>query len=60
VLVQREDDKEETVKKRLEIYHAQTEPLIAHYKSQGKVLDIDGVGTVDEVRARVKKSLGVN
>ncbi|MDF2593944.1 MAG: adenylate kinase [Clostridia bacterium] len=59
-LVQRDDDKEETVKKRLEIYHAQTEPLIAHYKLQGKVLDIDGVGTVDEVRGRVKKALGVN
>lgn len=59
-LVKREDDIEETVKKRLEIYHAQTEPLIAHYKDQGKVLDIDGVATVDEVRARVKKALGVN
>ena len=59
-LVQREDDKEETVKKRLEIYHAQTEPLIAYYKKQDKVLDIDGVGTVDEVRERVKKALGVN
>lgn len=59
-LVQREDDKAETVKKRLEIYHAQTEPLIAYYKSQGKVIDIDGVGAVDEVRARVMKALGVN
>ncbi|WP_069998824.1 adenylate kinase [Cellulosilyticum sp. I15G10I2] len=59
-LVQREDDKEETVKKRLEIYHAQTEPLIAHYKAQGKVLDVHGVGTVEEVRAAVKKALGVN
>ena len=59
-LVQREDDKEETVKKRLEIYHAQTKPLIAHYKAQDKVLDIDGLGTVDEVRAAVKKALGVN
>ncbi len=59
-LVQREDDKEETVKTRLEIYHAQTEPLIAYYKAQGKVLDIKGVGTVEEVRAAVKKALGVN
>lgn len=59
-LVQREDDKEETVKKRLEVYHAQTKPLIAHYTEQGKVLTIDGVGSVDEVRARVKKALGVN
>ncbi|WP_053983249.1 adenylate kinase [Niameybacter massiliensis] len=59
-LIQREDDKEETVKKRLEVYHAQTKPLIDHYQQQDKVLVIDGVGTVDEVRARVKKALGVN
>ncbi|MHC1749877.1 MAG: adenylate kinase [Cellulosilyticaceae bacterium] len=59
-LVQRDDDKEDTVKKRLEVYHAQTEPLIAHYGKQGKVIDIDGVGSVDDVRARVKKALGVN
>ena len=59
-LMQRDDDKEETVKKRLDVYHAQTEPLIAHYKEQGKVVDINGVGTVDEVWVRVKKALGVN
>lgn len=59
-LIQRDDDKEETVRKRLEIYHAQTKPLIAYYKAQDKVLDIDGVGPVDDVRARVKKALGVN
>jgi adenylate kinase len=59
-LVQREDDKEETVKKRLNVYHAQTEPLIAYYKEQGKVKDINGVGTVDEVWVRVKNALGVN
>lgn len=59
-LVQREDDKEDTVRQRLEVYHAQTEPLIAHYAKADKVLHIEGVGTVDEVRARVKKALGVN
>lgn len=59
-LVQREDDKEETVRKRLEIYHAQTKPLIAYYKQQDKLVEIDGVGPVDEVRSRVKKALGVN
>ncbi|PHV71312.1 adenylate kinase [Sporanaerobium hydrogeniformans] len=59
-LIQREDDKAETVKKRLDVYHAQTEPLIAYYKGQDKVLDIDGVGSVDQVRARVMKALGVN
>lgn len=58
-LVQREDDKAETVKKRLDVYHEQTEPLIAYYTAQGKILDIDGVGGVEEVRDRVKKALGV-
>ena len=45
--------------KRLSVYHEQTEPLIAYYKAQGKVLDIDGVGAVEEVRDRVKQALGV-
>lgn len=59
-LIQREDDKAETVKKRLDVYHEQTEPLISYYREQGKIVDIDGVGTVEEVRDRVKKALGVN
>lgn len=58
-LIQREDDKAETVKKRLDVYHEQTEPLISFYRSQGKLVDIDGVGAVEEVRDRVKKALGV-
>lgn len=59
-LIQREDDKAETVKKRLDVYHEQTEPLIAYYRAQDKIVDIDGVGSVEEVRDRVKKALGVN
>ena len=58
-LTQREDDKAETVKKRLDVYHEQTEPLIAFYRAQGKLVDVDGVGAVEEVRDRVKKALGV-
>ena len=58
-IIQREDDKAETVMKRLNVYHEQTEPLIAYYKAQGKVLDINGVGAVEEVRDRVKQALGV-
>ncbi len=65
-LVQREDDKEETVKKRLEIYHAQTEPLVDFYKkweasgdaNAPKYVRIDGVGTVDEIRDRIFQALG--
>ncbi len=57
-LVQRDDDKEETVRKRLEVYHDQTEPLIGYYKkwSESKADDapayvyIKGVGNMDEIR----------
>ncbi|MBP3888700.1 MAG: adenylate kinase [Cellulosilyticum sp.] len=58
-LIQREDDKAETVKKRLDVYHEQTEPLIEYYRGQGKLVDVDGVGAVEEVRDRVKTALGV-
>ncbi len=65
-LVQREDDKEETVRKRLEVYHAQTEPLVEFYKkweesgdpNAPKYVRIDGVGTVDEIKERIFKALG--
>ena len=57
-LVQREDDREDTVKKRLGVYHAQTEPLIAYYAAweatgnprAPKYRSVDGVGSVDQVR----------
>ncbi len=58
-LIQRDDDKAETVKKRLDVYHEQTEPLIEYYRGQGKLVDVDGVGAVEEVRDRVKTALGV-
>ena len=57
-LVQREDDKEETVKKRLAVYHAQTEPLIAYYAKWAATGDpkapryrkVDGMGTVEATK----------
>ncbi|WP_010167332.1 adenylate kinase [Candidatus Epulonipiscium viviparus] len=58
-LVQRDDDKEETVKKRLKIYHEQTQPLIDYYNAQGKLVEIDGIGSVSSINLRVKKALGV-
>lgn len=58
-LQQRIDDKEETVRERLEIYTNQTAPLIEYYKDQGKLLVIDGLGEVEEVRQRLKDALGV-
>jgi adenylate kinase len=64
-LVQRDDDKEETVKKRLEVYHDQTEPLIGYYKSwkesgdtvAPKYIKINGVGKVDEIRESIYSAL---
>ncbi len=59
LLIQREDDTADTVRTRLNVYHTQTEPLIGYYRTQGKLAHVDGVGTLDEVRARIEKVLGV-
>ena len=57
-LIQRDDDKEETVSKRLEVYHEQTEPLIGYYSKWSaqngngapRYVKIAGIGTVEEIR----------
>ncbi|ONI39370.1 adenylate kinase [Candidatus Epulonipiscium fishelsonii] len=59
-LVQRGDDKEETVKNRLEVYHMQTKPLIDYYAKQNKVLYIDGTADVIKVHESIMKLLGEN
>ena len=59
-LYQRDDDKEATVKNRLEAYHSQTEPLIEYYKKQGVYKEIDGLQAIDKVYADVKASLAGN
>lgn len=64
-LVQRDDDKEETVKKRLEVYHAQTEPLVDYYQKwagSGQAgapqhIRIDGIGKVEEIRDQIYTAL---
>ncbi len=64
-LVQRADDQEETVRKRLEVYHSQTAPLIGYYQewadkeSEGapKYCRVEGVGSVDEIRDKVFAAL---
>ncbi|MEP1470257.1 MAG: adenylate kinase [Halieaceae bacterium] len=62
-LVQREDDQEDTVRKRLEIYHSQTAPLIDFYQSMSgnsapSYHCIQGVGSVDDIKNEVLKALG--
>ncbi|MGB8940296.1 MAG: adenylate kinase [Streptomyces sp.] len=56
-LYQRGDDKEETVRKRLDVYHRETEPIIDHYKAQGLVVTISALGKVDEVTKRAMDAL---
>ncbi len=57
-LYQRDDDREETVRKRLEVYRAQTLPLVAYYRAQGVLQEVDGLGGLDEVTARLLAALG--
>ncbi|MFJ6296634.1 adenylate kinase [Streptomyces griseoviridis] len=56
-LYQRDDDSEETVRKRLEVYHSQTEPIIDYYKAQALVVTISSLGPVDEVTRRALEAL---
>ncbi|GAB2948729.1 MULTISPECIES: adenylate kinase [Streptomyces] len=56
-LYQRDDDSEETVRKRLEVYHTQTEPIIDYYKAQGLVVTISALGKVEEVTQRAMDAL---
>jgi len=56
-LLHREDDTEETIGNRLNVYRENTEPLIDFYKSRGKLLTIDAVGTIDEVYDRLLAAL---
>lgn len=64
-LIQRDDDKEETVRKRLEVYHDQTEPLINYYSNWAnngdadapKYVKVEGIGTVDQIRDKTFAAL---
>ncbi len=65
VLVQREDDKEETVRKRLDVYHSQTAPLIEYYSEWGatgdelapKYVRVNGIGDMSEIRDQIVQGL---
>ena len=57
-LVQRADDTEEVVVKRLETYHSQTAPVLDYYKAQNKVTEIDGTRSLDEITKDIFNILG--
>lgn len=56
-LIQRDDDKEEAILNRIEVYHVQTEPLIKYYKDKNLLIDVDASGTPEEVFNEVKREL---
>jgi adenylate kinase len=56
-LLQRADDNEATITKRLKVYHDQTAPLVDYYKKQNKFVSIDGEGSMDEIFRRIEHVL---
>lgn len=58
-LIRRDDDNEETIRNRLEVYKRQTAPLVDHYAARGLLRRVDAEGTVDEVHGRLLAALGL-
>ncbi len=56
-LIQRNDDNEETIKSRLDVYHQRTEPLIEYYRSRGRLRTVDADGSIDDVYERLLRVL---
>ena len=56
-LIQRDDDKPETVLNRLKVYHQKTAPLIDYYRSEGKLMNITGSGSLEEISAEIFETL---
>lgn len=58
-LFQRDDDKEATIKKRLEVYNTQTAPLMDYYGKKGIVKTVSGTGSIDDIFKKVTEALGL-
>ncbi len=58
-LIIRPDDARETIEKRLEVYHEQTEPLIAYYEKTGKLITVESVGSVEDTTKAILTALEV-
>lgn len=56
----RADDDEETVRRRLDVYREQTEPLIEYYRGAGRLVDVHGVGHIDDIYRSLRDALGVS
>jgi adenylate kinase len=56
-LYQRDDDKAETVRHRIEVYYAQTSPLIEYYRGEGVLVEVDGTQDIDVVTEELLKAV---
>ncbi len=59
VLVQRDDDREETIRKRLQVYDSQTAPLVDYYRRSGLLVEVDGMAGIDAVQEQILSLLKV-
>ncbi len=59
-LYQRDDDYEDIISSRLEVYESQTSPLLDYYRGHRQLLEVDGIGGRDDVLARILKRLGIS
>ena len=57
-LLQRDDDRDETIRKRLAVYREQTAPLVAYYRGRGLLKEVDGRGDIDAIFTRICRLLG--
>ena len=57
-LILRDDDKEETVRKRLEIYHSTTKPVLDFYRERGVIVQLDGMASIESVYEEIKQLIG--
>ncbi|OYV03534.1 adenylate kinase [candidate division bacterium WOR-3 4484_18] len=56
-LTQREDDREDVIRKRLDVYYRETVPLVEYYRRNGLLEEIDATGTIDEVFAQIREKI---
>ncbi|RLG63353.1 adenylate kinase [archaeon] len=56
-LIQREDDREDVIRKRLDVYHRETAPLVEYYRRNELLEEIDATGTIDEVFAQIREKI---
>jgi adenylate kinase len=56
-LVQRDDDKPETIRARLRVYHQTADDLVAHYRRQGLVREVPGTGDIESIYQNILKAL---